>query len=370
MRRAARSIVCGIGLVAAGCVNEPSHHAPMVEEGDPPTTIVLPGFGDEGDSLFPGGPGEDDGCPAGCVTGVVTPFEGLSMYQFGTPDTLGPCPDWAKTPGFEGVADMQVDPYACPACECSPAACVLPSEGMFASDAKCGGDGAVSTPFGPEGGGWEGTCNESNAIPAGLSCGEVACVQSLSVPAMVVEDCKPFAVGDAPPPQPPIWGKAVRECLIGTLPSEGCAIGEVCPPDVPPGFQLCMFMKGDDPAFTCPAAYSHREVFYAGADDQRECEACTCGAPEEPQCTALVEAFSDAACGTPAGSVMVSADEAACVDILSGSALGSVEAWMVIDKPGSCAASGGTPAGGIEPAGPVTFCCREDPYPGRDGQPG
>ena len=60
-----------------------------------------------------------------------------------------------------------------------------------------------------------------------------------------------------------------------------------------------------------------------------------------------------------AGAVLVSAEEAACVDILSGSALGSVEAAFVGPALGSCAADGGAATGGVAPDGAVTLCCRD-----------
>lgn len=361
MRRWVLLAAWGVGLAGAGCFQGPTRQTWLLEEDGGTTTTTTTGGAGGGDLLAGGGgTGGGPGCLGACVTGVVAPFEGLSVFQSGEPGTLAACADHGLLTGFEGHADMKVEPYTCPSCACSPAACALPA-GMHANAAKCPGDGAASLPFGPAGAGWEGTCDDANAIPGWLQCSGVPCVQSLSVPEVVIEACKPSEVGDASPPLAPSWGKMVRECLIGPLSGEGCELGEACVPTPPDGFALCLFMKGDDPAYECPAEYPHREVYHAGVKDDRGCEACSCGPPEGAQCAAFVEAFVDAACGSPVASATVTDGEAACVDVPSGSALGSVEVSLIVDEPGSCAQSGGKPSGGITPAGPLTLCCHGDP---------
>lgn len=375
MRRRAGMVIGGIGLLVPACGSWGAGDTPLAEEGGAPTTISSTGTGGEAGSLFTGGGGAGGGpaCAPGCVTGVTTPFEGLSMYTFAQKDAyaqndaLADCPAHAKIVGFEGHADMKVEPHTCPSCACSPAACALP-EGLRAGAAKCPADGATSLPFGPQGGGWEGTCDDSNAIPAWLQCEGVPCVQSLSVPPAVVEACVPSVQGIASDPPAPVWGKAVRECLISPPSGEGCEGGLVCPPEVPPGFFLCVFMKGDDDAYECPDDYPFREVFFAGVEDARACEECSCGPPVGAACAAYVEAFTGPACTSPVAAVTVTESEGACVDVPSGSALGSVEASLVVDVPGSCAHSGGKPVGGVAPAGPVTLCCQGDPFPDREAE--
>jgi len=46
-----------------------------------------------------------------------------------------------------------------------------------------------------------------------------------------------------------------------------------------------------------------------------------------------------------------------CHDLPPGSALGSKEAMLTEDKPGTCAPIGGAPKGAIAPSNPVTLCC-------------
>jgi hypothetical protein len=145
------------------------------------------------------------------------------------------------------------------------------------------------------------------------------------------------------------------QCEIGPLSGEGCPTEYVCAPSPPEGLSLCLYVKGE--VASCPAEYPAKMVFY-GVEDQRGCTPCQCSAQEGAQCMAVVSAFSDSACGALAGAVVVTDQEAACVDLVSGTALGSLKVSMVTDVPGSCAPSGGAPFGEVLPADPLTLCCQ------------
>ena len=177
-------------------------------------------------------------------------------------------------------------------------------------------------------------------------------------PALAVDPCTPSSQG-APSIPAPVWGTMVRECSLGPLSGEGCDIGKVCAPKLPDGISLCLFMKGDDPAYECPADYKRRVLVYAGVADDRACEPCECGDAEGGQCTALVSVFADNACSSLLATVTATEDPT-CVDLPTGTALGSTSASIVVNKPGTCAQSGGQPLGVIEPAGPVTLCCQPE----------
>jgi len=99
-------------------------------------------------------------------------------------------------------------------------------------------------------------------------------------------------------------------------------------------------------------------VFYRGVEDQRGCDPCQCSPQNGAQCMAVVSTFSDGVCGMLAGAVVVSDQDASCFDVIPGTALGSAEASMVVDVPGSCAHSGGAPFGEVLPAAPLTLCCQ------------
>ena len=319
--------------------------------GGTPTTC------DEG-ALFDG---ECNAAPPCCVNGPKPPFEGLSWFKIVTePDALGSCPE-STTEGLKAYAEMKpIEPHVCGACSCSPAACTLP-EGIHTNAAPCAdADGSIAVPFGPDpAGGWEGVCSEDGALPAGLQCAGEPCAQSVSVPTVPFAACTPASAPAAPFPEP-TWGRMALQCKLDPLSGEGCGPGHVCAPMPPPeGFALCLHVKGEHP--TCPADYPAHMVFYTGVQDDRGCDACQCSAPEGGECMAIVSVFSDPVCGSFAGGVVVTDQEAACVDVVSGTALASMEASMVTGVPGACAQLGGAPFGGLAPAGPLTLCCQGTP---------
>jgi len=152
--------------------------------------------------------------------------------------------------------------------------------------------------------------------------------------------------------------------LIGPLDGEGCITGEVCPPPLPEGFALCVFLNGDYPGIECPAGFTHGPMVVAHAwQDKRACGPCACGQAEGAHCEALVSVLEDGACGTLLASNIVADDEPGCFDLVSGSALGSKSAAFVVDEPGSCAQIGGQLAGAIQPIVPVTLCCQPETDP-------
>jgi hypothetical protein len=285
------------------------------------------------------------------------------MFWIGAPEEVQDCPGFAPDKGFEGFADLLAAPSSCPSCSCSPASCTLP-EAMHASAAKCAAaDGAAETSFDAPAA-WEGVCTVEDALAAGLLCGGVPCVQSLTIEASSVEPCKPIAEGTVTIP-PPSWITMARECRINVDDNGGgCPNGRTCAPVPPEGFALCLFIAGDDPGYECPTPdYPRRVVVYDTWPDDRACSPCACGEAEGADCAALVSVFGDAACGALLGSYMLANDEPGCFDLPSGSALGSKSAAFVVDEPGSCAPSGGELSGEIHGAGPLTLCCQPDLAP-------
>lgn len=314
--------------------------------------------GGTGGELLTGGSGGAAACPRECVRNKITPFAGLSMYSIAAPAEVKPCPA-PLLAGFEGYADLlSAAAPECPSCSCAAAACALP-QAMHAGAAKCPGDGAPAIAFdaAPPGGEWDGSCTTYDAIAGGLECSGVPCVQSITI-APAVKPCEPQAQGGASPP-PPSWGAMARECSIGDLPGEGCAPGFVCPPAVPDGFALCLYVLGDYP--DCPGEYPRRLVV-AEWKDERKCSPCACGDPQGAGCKAYVSVFEDQGCGSLLGTYTVTSSmDDGCHDLPPGTALGSKSAILSVDAPGACSPSGGEPAGAVVPAVPVTLCCQPDP---------
>jgi hypothetical protein len=333
-------VVLLLGLVQAACHTvDLVGAAPQVDEGGTGgTTTGQGGTPGQGGNLFDPGVVDDIPC---CYD--LAPFQGLAFFT----DSDTPCPAGTDE-GQTLFADfLPPAPHTC-ACACAKPSCSLP-DGMHTNAAKCPGDGSTALAFGP-GNGWDGACSTQDPVPAGIQCAGVPCVQSVTVPALAVSPCAPS--DPVVSKEDPSWGRTVRECTPD-LSSEGCAPGEVCPPEPPPGFDLCLYADG---VLACPPGWQQL-VSFTGAQDDRQCDACACG-PPDAMCEAYVIAYSDAACGAPAGSVIATIDEAACFDVPSGMGLGSVEATFLGQAPGSCAPGGGAPVGDVKPSGPVTLCCR------------
>lgn len=304
-----------------------------------------------------GGSGGEDACPVDCIPSADAPFDEVSMFAIGTPDEVPDCPEWAPEEGMVAYADPQPDPYTCTECTCSPAGCAFP-ETIHASAAPCSQAESASLSFDPPSG-WEGTCSAEGPVPAGLQCAGEPCVQSITIAAPTVTPCEP---GESTPvnKHPIAWGKKVRQCRVNVdEDGGGCPHGGWCAPTPAEGFQLCLFLHTDDPAYLCPSDYAERHLVNVGPpEDHRGCEPCSCGDPDGA-CSALVSIHTNAACGALLGSFPVSSTtEEGCFDLPPGSPLSSKSAVWAVDAPGTCTASGGTPSGAIEPTGPVTLCCR------------
>lgn len=348
-------------VLVAGCAEQRKVLGLLGDGGSGGSSTTSAGSG--GDIFPTSGSGGDPVCSGACVPSRSAPFVGLSMFWIGAPDEVPDCPVFAPDVGFEGFADVLAAPSSCPSCSCSPASCLLP-EGMHATAAKCvDGDGAAETSFDAPAA-WEGVCTDQGAIPAGLLCGGMPCAQSLTIDAPTVEPCKPITAGTATI-APPSWATMARECRINVDDDGGgCPNGRTCAPEPPEGFDLCLFIAGDDPAYECPIHdYPRRVVVYDTWPDERACSPCACGEAEGADCAALVSVFSDAACGAVLASNVLAMDQPGCFDLPAGSALGSKSAVFVVDEPGSCAQSGGELSGEIHGAGPLTLCCRSEEVP-------
>lgn len=317
-----RSMACVFFLAFAGCesADQASGHRP------PPDT----GTGGEGGLLISG-----DAC---CHD--LGPFERTGLFKEGD----GPCPDGAPE-GMVLHADfIQPDPHTCSPCACGPATCELPT-GMLANPGKCADAGGSGVPFGPSAP-WSGTCSAENALPAGAA-------QSVTVPALPVAPCGAF--GGEPTLPPVTWGRILRECAA---PLPTCPEGEACVPFAEEGLLSCYIVRGAPPDLVCPHGHE-RAVFFETVHDTRECAACGCGPPAGAACDALVFLSSDSTCTQQVGSVMATTAEPGCVDLPMGTALGSTHASFVTQEAGACTPDGGNAGGTVEPAAPVTLCCRD-----------
>jgi hypothetical protein len=172
-------------------------------------------------------------------------------------------------------------------------------------------------------------------------------------------------------PGPPVAAKVVSSrwntfalgCDIG-LP-EGPIERSVCISDpLPAGFKACIFYDGER---ACPDdepgdVFTEQHVFYNGIKDDRQCSACTCGAPTGSACTGTIAIYkgNDLTCsGQALDQKSISSVGPVCLDIaLPGQPLGSKSAGPTTYLPGTCPAVGGEGSGIAIPIEPATLCCR------------
>jgi hypothetical protein len=301
--------------------------------------------------------GLGSGCGSSEAVHVSLGWDGPTRLWFGDEEQAPECPYGSASTSYEGHADL-VAPLACEACACEPpiGSCALPST-LTVSTSSCGVAGGVSTSFNaPDP--WDGHCDSSTQSPAGvansltigaLTMMENGCAPALSAPAKVVSS---------------YWKTFARACdgkgwTLGALSKTICI-----PPEdpTPPDFRLCIFQKGDN---DCPIepgnVFTERHLFYSGAQDDRQCSTCTCGAPTGSVCTATVSIYkgNDVTCNVPTVMLPISSMKTTCVDIqLPGQPLGSKSAGPTTYIPGICPSGGGDASGSASQTGPATLCCR------------
>jgi hypothetical protein len=282
-------------------------------------------------------------------------WEDPTLLWFGPPDQVPECPRGPSTISYEGQTDLVALPV-CEACTCEPPTgfCALPST-LTASTAVCGTPGATTSFNAPTP--WNGSCDSTTQTPSGaahslkidpITMTENGCASGLPVAAKVVSLH---------------WNTFARGCDID-LPM-GPVKRSLCIPDdlLPPSFALCIFHEGEEDCPTDPEnVFTERHVFYREVQDERQCSACSCGAPTGSACTATISIYkgNDLTCSGPAlVPIPVSSQGATCLDIqLPGQALGSKSAGPTTYLPGTCPAMGGDASGSAIPTKPATLCCR------------
>ena len=213
------------------------------------------------------------------------------MLWVGPEDQAPECPWGLTSVSYEGHADL-VAPSLCEACTCEPptGSCALPST-LTASMATCGDfNGGIHTLFNAPTP-WDGTCDSTTQLPDGAA-------HSLTVGAIEMTE-NGCAVG--PPVAAKVvssrWDTFARGCDARMPP--GPFSRSVCLPEepIPPGFKVCIFQAGEH---DCPDdegnTFTEQHVFYDRVQDDRQCSACTCGAPTGSACTATISIYKAAGC--------------------------------------------------------------------------
>lgn len=341
----------------------------------------VPPGGDAGTDAASDGTSSAIGCTGPCIPRRPDGWSEPRAVWIGDPGNAPLfCPEnmdmGLRTRAF---ADLVWEYGTCEPCGCKAptGTCTKLPESIEVRAATCGAAG-TSSPFGgPDG--WDGSCTNANAIPAGAECpagsGKL-CAQSIAVSPLgppVEDGCEPVVIPALEPPhaaKPTMsgptwtWKTHAISCYLPTCedPKEAC-VRTLAP--LPEGFAHCVSLPG---VHACPEGWKAKElVAYdddtAGAIDGRSCTACECGAPIGGGCLAHVRTFEDGACSKliyddPISSFSL---DAQCTNLaLAGLAIGSKEITPPEYIPGACASSGGEPTGAVvpNPERAVTFCCR------------
>ena len=262
------------------------------------------------------------------------------------------CPvDQAGVVQFEGYADPN-EPPECPACSCEPptGACELPSV-LTVGTQICGVEDPAPLLYDYSGLVPDAAiCTTDNPFPAGLMYS-----WAIGPLTMTENGCKP--VTTLPPKSGDASSKTfARACGLNVSPCLDPAASCAATAPLPPGFSQCLYQKGEH---ECPWDHSNRHVFYDEVRDSRHCSECSCGAPKESDCTAIVRLYQDATCTLEvAGSAVTSNTVWGCGDLVTGHALAGKTATAPVYEPGACEPSGGEALGSVELLGPSTFCCQ------------
>ncbi|WP_437951398.1 hypothetical protein WME98_11570 [Sorangium sp. So ce296] len=226
---------------------------------------------------------------------------------------------------------LELEPDTCEPCECTPAACMLPSE-VSADTLGCPGGDPIVTLIG--GDSWDGACK------AGAFSVTSSDYASVTFDPPTLADCQPVSPVPAPSRKNMSF---VRACLPGSS-----AI-------IPTDFRQCYLpqengecWRGKDVRFEFPV-YT----------DTRTCTPCSCGAPRGGRCTAQTTLYSDEDCSREAGSIAISnADRPICTEAIDGEIATMRSAWTQ-NEPGTCTPSTDSEivSGKLERGETHVLCC-------------
>jgi hypothetical protein len=287
----------------------------------------------------------------GTCTGQCAPdAPGLAwfmVYLWSAPDGTPPpdCPGATSGGGgLLGYLDTPPDVTSCsPSCECSPSsgACFQPST-VAANGVSCPPSGSGATFTLPDA--WSGACATNSAAPSARSV-------SVAQPGLSTSDNGVFGCQPSQTTKPTFAGGKTRAMRCTTLnlhPEGECPLAthNLCAWANVDGFSVCLLNQGD---IACPSAWPVKHLYF---DDEQACQ-CNCGPATGDSCSTTVTLFEDGACTNPIGAASVSSDQpAACVDVATGSKLGSVSAAPPTYHAGMCA-----PQTTKSPV--TTLCCLE-----------
>jgi hypothetical protein len=320
---------------------------------------------DAGDTPKPDASACNTPCDGTCIPRAPMPFAGpvlLARTEVGEEPT---CPVGTTKVLSTHYADLDVPPLACPGCACDAptGTCTLPTK-ITASSVLSSqmNDAAIQTDFSAPNG-WDGSCTNENAIPAGALCNGIPCVHSLQTAPLTMKqgDCSARTKPAPRPAAPPSWKTAATLCQLaacsGAPGEDGLCLSKTVPAAI--GWETCVIATGADAV--CATPYPKKHVVYERFADGRTCAGCQCSPPSGGQCASLLTVYGTSDCsGTTTLGLLIGSETdrpSYWSDLLPGLALGSKKMSTPIYTPGTCDPSGGGELGEVAAEGALTLCC-------------
>lgn len=304
------------------------------------TTTTTTSSGGTGENCADGSDDDGDGAvdcadsECGAYSCVATPagWEGPGILYDGPPDALPDCPEDFQVEAYNGVREAMPGNAACSACACdAPTVTCTAANLVGYGTNNCGN--------------FQGSLNQNQAVGQ--------CVQTqnnnvdsvrANVPTLDASACAP--TGGELQAEPPQVATVGRVCTA--TPGGGCTDGVCAPAQIDAPFlgQVCVWQSGEQ---ACPDPYTVQYVYGSELQDNRSCEACSCG-DADATCTITTILYTDGNCQNQL--VMVPNNNT-CTQ-----ATGAGSVMVTKDMTGSCPPSGGNLTGEIE-LGPerTTVCC-------------
>jgi hypothetical protein len=269
-------------------------------------------------------------CPAAgrrCAPKAPAGWVGPLVVQQGA--TVGACPATNASRVLDAFGGSPAGSHSCGACNCAP------PTGLTCTQKLVSWTGSGCT----------GTSSESS-ISACTDIYSPAAFSTTATPGAGA--CA--ASGGGANLGPASFPEAVRGCIAPSFLEEGCAQGEVCAADPPPGFYAshCVASAADLP---CPPPFSVRTLAHGGITDDRACSECTCASPTGVSCQGYFTFHSGSGCSA---SQFAPLSLGSC---LSSPGSGSLKVEGNSATGGTCAPSVASPTGSVRPKDPVTICC-------------
>jgi len=277
-----------------------------------------------------------------CLPSPPSPWIGPVQFNLGDIPNCGG--SWPNAGVEGGVGFIAPAGSTCPSCSCATSA-----------DAKCGMDVVVFADPGCTGTSQPTAFfSDGQCINVGMQALGPESVRPTSGLRVVSGTCSPQTTGSPNFPSPD-WQDEAWTCTASPF-GAGCDAPLSCVPPAEGGL-VCVTRAGVHDN-ECPVDYgSVAWVVYRDVDDDRSCSPCTCGAPLG-DCSGAEISVEDPSGGCPGTGTVLANGVCTALPIHSSMGTFSIESWLPGGLQANCSPSGGASSGTVQPASPLTVCCR------------